>query len=59
MALILPMSVIALVIVIRLFFPPVPGLLKVGEERWGKRTTILLSAVSLAGAAALIVMSRR
>jgi predicted PurR-regulated permease PerM len=50
--------VIALVAV-RLLIPPVPWLLKMGIDRWGKRSTMMLCAISLAGAAVVILISRR
>jgi hypothetical protein len=57
MALLLP-SVVIVLVVVRLLIPPVPGLLKIGMERWGKFTTIMLCAVSLIGAALAIALSR-
>jgi hypothetical protein len=56
------MLVIALIVALvalRLSIPPVPGLLKTGLKRWGTRTTVLLCSVSLFGAAAVIILSRR
>ncbi len=58
MALILAISAVAVLVAVRLFMPPVAGLLKIGLERWGKRTTIVLCAVSLVGAALAVALSR-
>jgi hypothetical protein len=59
MALVLTIALIAVLVAVRLLIPPVPGLLKIGVERWGKRTTIMLCAVSLIGAVLVIFISRR
>jgi hypothetical protein len=52
-------AVVLLLVSIRLLFPPVPGLLKNYAQRWGARKTVLLSAISVAGAALAILISRR
>jgi hypothetical protein len=59
MALVLTIAVIIALVGVRLMLPPVPGLLKNYASRWGKRTTIVLCAVSLTGAALAIFISRR
>ena len=59
MALLITAFVVLVLVVVRLLIPPVPGLLKIGMERWGKFTTITLCAVSLIGAALAIVLSHR
>jgi len=58
MALLLTTSVVIVLVILRLLIPPVPGLLKIGMERWGKFTTIALCAISLVGAALAIALSR-
>ena len=59
MALLLTIGIVALMVIVRLFMPPVPGLLKMSIDRWGKRSTIMLCAVAFVGAVLLIVVSRR
>jgi hypothetical protein len=59
MALILTIASIVLLIMVRLFIPPVPALLKTAIDRCGKRTTIMLCATALVGAVLLILVSRR
>jgi hypothetical protein len=59
MALALTIALIVTLVALRLLIPPVPGLLKTYVERWGKRTTIMLCAISLVGAALLILISKR
>lgn len=59
MALAVTIAVVLVLIALRLLVPPVPGLLKIGRERWGKWTTVTLCAISLAGAALVIFISRR
>jgi hypothetical protein len=59
MALLLTVGVIALLLLVRLSMPPVPGLLKMSIERWGKRNTMMLCTVAFIGAVVLIVVSRR
>jgi len=59
MALALAITLVVVLVVVRLLIPPVPGLLKLGLERWGKRSTIILCAVSLIGAVLVILISRR
>jgi hypothetical protein len=58
MALGLTLALIFFLVGLRLFLPPVPHLLKVSLDRWGKRTTVMLCATSLAGAVLLIFISR-
>jgi hypothetical protein len=59
MALALTIALVIALVAVRLLVPPVPGLLKTYVERWGKRTTIMLCAISLVGAALLILISKR
>jgi hypothetical protein len=59
MALVLTIAFVLVVVALRLLSPPVPGLLKISLERWGKRSTIMLFAISLSGAAVAIFISRR
>jgi hypothetical protein len=59
MALVLTVSLIVILVGVRLFMPPVPGLLKASIDRCGKRTTMMLVATALAGATLLILVSRR
>lgn len=59
MALVLTIALVVVIVALRLLVPPVPGLLKIGLERWGKRTTIILFSISLIGAALAIFVSRR
>jgi hypothetical protein len=59
MALILTISLVVILVMVRLFIPPVPGLLKTSLDRLGKRTTIMLCTTALAGAVLLILISRR
>ena len=56
MALVLTIALVILIVALRLLVPPVPGLIKTGLERWGKRTTIMLFAISLIGAALAILI---
>lgn len=58
-ALAVTIAVVIVLVALRLLVPPVPGLLKIGRERWGRWTTITLSAISLVGAALVIFISRR
>jgi hypothetical protein len=59
MALVLTIAFVVLVVGLRLLVPPVPGLVKTSLERWGKRTTLMLFAISVIGAAVAIFISRR
>jgi hypothetical protein len=59
MALVATIALIVVLVAFRLFLPPVPGLLKTYVDRWGKRSTIMLCAVAHAGAALMIMISRR
>jgi hypothetical protein len=59
MALILTIGVVVVLVIVRLFLPPVPGLLKSSVDRFGKRGTIMLCVVALAGAALLVLLTRR
>jgi hypothetical protein len=59
MALVLTIALVVALVAVRLLIPPVPGLLKIGIERWGKRSTIMLCAISLTGAVLVILISRR
>jgi hypothetical protein len=59
MALFLTIALVFALIAVRLLIPPVPGLLKTYVDRWGKRTTVMLCAISLVGAALLILISTR
>jgi hypothetical protein len=59
MALVLTIGGVALLVIVRLFIPPVPNLLKTSVDRFGKRKTIKLCSVALAGAALLIFITRR
>jgi hypothetical protein len=59
MALVLTIAFVVVVVALRLLVPPVPGLIKIGLERWGKRSTAILFAISLIGAAVAIFISRR
>ena len=58
MALPLTIALIVVLVLVRLLVPPVPGLLKMSNDRFGKRSTIILCAVALAGAVVLIIVSR-
>jgi hypothetical protein len=59
MALLLTIALVVVLVAVRLLIPPVPGLLKIGVEQWGKRSTIMLCAISLVGAVLVILISRR
>jgi len=59
MALALTITLVFVLVAIRLLSPPIPGLLKIGLERWGKGTTIALFAISLIGATLAILISTR
>jgi hypothetical protein len=54
----LTLALVVLLVSLRLLLPPVPHLLRNSLDRWGKRTTIMLCATSLAGAVLLIFISR-
>lgn len=58
MVLALTIVLIVLLVAVRLLLPPVPGLLKMGVERWGKRSMVMLCAVALVGAVLMILISR-
>ena len=59
MALALTVALIVVILAVRLLIPPVPGLLKMGLDRWEKRNTIMLCAISLIGAVLVIALSSR
>jgi hypothetical protein len=56
MALALTIALVVVLVVVRLLIPPVPGLLKLGLERWGKRSTVILCAISVIGAGVLVIL---
>ena len=58
MALPITIALIVVLVAIRLLLPPAPGLLKSSIERLGKRTTMMLCAISLAGATLMVLISR-
>lgn len=58
MALVLTIALIVVLVAVRLLITPVPGLLKMGIGRLGKRSTIMLCAISLVGAVLVILISR-
>jgi hypothetical protein len=58
MAQTLAIALIVVLVVLRLWLPPVPGLLKTGFQRWGTRSTILLCSISLTFALVAIFLSR-
>jgi hypothetical protein len=58
MALLGTIIVVALLVALRLLMPPVPGLLGLWRA-FGKRTMAVLCSLAVAGAVALIVLSRR
>ena len=58
MALIITISLVALLVLVRLLMPPIPGLVKNAVERLGMRSTITLCAVALVGAVLVILISR-
>jgi hypothetical protein len=51
--------IVVSLIALRLLLPPAPNLVKIGLNRWGKRTTFTLFAISLIGAAMLVFISTR
>lgn len=57
MALLGTIVLIVLLVALRLFLPPVPRLARV-SRRFGKRTTVILSSIAIAGAVALILLSK-
>jgi hypothetical protein len=59
MALFWTIALVIVIVALRLLVPPVPGLLKLGLERWGKRSTVMLFAISVIAAAVAIFISRR
>jgi len=58
MALLLTIGIVALLLMVRLLLPPVPGLLKTSVERVGKRSTVMLCAAALLGTVLLILITR-
>lgn len=59
MALAITIALVMVLVAIRLTMPPWPNFLKMGSDRgWSKKTTVVLFAVALAGAAIAIVVSR-
>jgi len=58
MALVVTIALIAGLVAFRLFLAPVPGLVQTSIKRWGKRSTIMLCAISLGVAALVILISR-
>jgi hypothetical protein len=58
MALWITIAVVVVLVAFRLLVPPVPGLLKASVEKVGKRSTIVLCALSLLIAAGAILVSR-
>jgi len=59
MNLALTIAFIVAMVALRLLIAPVPGLLKMGVDRWGKRSTFMLCAISLIGAVLVITLTRR
>lgn len=57
MALLATIVLIVLLVAVRLLIPPVPQFAKLSRT-FGKRTTVLLCSLAIAGAAVLIVLSR-
>ena len=51
-------AIILALVAFRFILPPFPRVIKTYAEKWGKRTTIMLFAVALAGGALLIIISR-
>lgn len=51
-------AIILALVAFRLILPPFPQIIKTYADRWGKRTTMMLCAVALAGAALMIIVSR-
>jgi hypothetical protein len=59
MKLVIVIALVLAIVALRLAIPPWPAFLKMGVNRqWGKRTTLALFAIALAGAAVAIVLSR-
>jgi len=58
MALPITIALVVILVAIRLLLPPVPGLLKTSIDRLGKKTTMMLCAISLAGATLMVLISR-
>ena len=58
MALAITIAVVVVLVAVRLTMPPWPNFVKVGMERWGKKTTVALFAVAAIGAAIAIIASR-
>jgi len=59
MALAITIAVVVLLVALRLTAPPWPNFVKMGLERWGKKTTVVLFAVALTGAAMVLLIARR
>jgi len=58
MALAITIALVVVLVAVRLAVPPWPNFVKMGMERWGNRTTVVLFAIALVGAAAALVISR-
>ena len=58
MAFAIAVALVVVLVAVRLTMPPWPNYLKMGTERWGKQTTVVLFAIALAGAAIAIIVSR-
>jgi hypothetical protein len=58
MALLGTIIFVVLLVAIRLLLPPTPHLVGLSQT-FGKRTTVVLCSVAIAGAAVLIVLSKR
>jgi hypothetical protein len=59
MALLVTIALVVVLVVARLMVPPVPGLVKISIDRWGKRNTVALFAISLAAAFIVILVARQ
>ena len=58
MALAITIALVVVLVALRLTAPPWPNFLKMGLERWGKKTTVALFAIALTGAAMVLLISR-
>jgi len=58
MALIGTIALVILIVALRLFLPPAPGLISIAG-RLGKRTTVFLASLAIALAGIAILVSRR
>jgi hypothetical protein len=58
MALLATIALVALVVVLRLLFPPVPMFASYFRH-WGKKTSIILCSVAAIGAAIVIFAAKR